>query len=191
MRQVVPKKINGVSIKKKRYKPMKVKSSFSKNKNNVKYGISKLEFDFAKDFLDKLGLVYIYQYEAKEIGRYYDFAVTAYDTLDYRMEEKDGITCVQQEGQSFIVSFIIEVDGDYFHANPEKFKVKDLTPTQKRNLRIDKQKNRYLALKGIPLVRLWENDIRNNPKKVIEEIKKHLSDAQKKKLIKENRKHPH
>ena len=54
-----------------------------------KYGTSKLEEKFAKEILDKLGIKYIYQYEAKSIKRFYDFY------------------CYEQNA-------IIEVDGDYW-----------------------------------------------------------------------------
>ena len=79
-----------------------------------KYGTSQLERNFASDFLDRMGLVYIYQYEAKEIGRFFDFAITSYRDKSYLMENKDGIKSVKQEGQYFDVSFFIEVDGDYW-----------------------------------------------------------------------------
>lgn len=40
-----------------------------------KYGTSKLEDKFAKEFLDKLGVPYEKQFEAKDIGRFYDFKI--------------------------------------------------------------------------------------------------------------------
>lgn len=45
------------------------------------YGTSKLEEDFAKYFLDKLNVKYIYQFEAKEIGRFFDYYLPAYNIL--------------------------------------------------------------------------------------------------------------
>lgn len=57
-----------------------------------KIGTSKLEEKFAKDFLDKLGLKYIYQFKAENIGRYYDFMVYT----------KNG------------GNILIEIDGDYW-----------------------------------------------------------------------------
>ena len=71
MRQPIKKrptnKVKGVNVKR------------TANKKAVrkhpKYGTSKLEEDFARDFLDKLGVKYIYQFEAKDIGRFYDFAI--------------------------------------------------------------------------------------------------------------------
>ena len=58
-----------------------------------KYGMSKLEDRFAKEFLDRLGYKYIRQYEAREIGRFYDFCV------------------VRDDGK---ILALIEVDGDYW-----------------------------------------------------------------------------
>ena len=43
----------------------------------------------------------------------------------------------------------------------------------------------------IPLVRIWEYDIRNNPKKVLEELKKYIALGDKKKQINENKRKPH
>lgn len=52
-------------------------SSKAKRKHkHPDYGTSKLEKEFAENFLDKLGVQYQYQYKAEEIGRYYDFCVT-------------------------------------------------------------------------------------------------------------------
>ena len=64
----------------------------ARKKPHPKYGTSKLETRFAKEFLDRLGYKYARQFEAKDIGRYYDFAV-------------------KQENGAII---LIEVDGDYW-----------------------------------------------------------------------------
>lgn len=178
-------------VKRKR-KTYKKTSPFKKlNLSNQKYGTSKLEMDFARNFLDKLGLVYIYQYEAKEIGRYFDFAVTAFVEKDYIMENKDGITCVKQDGQYFPIDMLIEVDGDYFHSNPKFYKKEELNPMQRHNKFVDNLKDRWAGLKCIPLIRIWENDIRNNPQKVINELLKYVTVGKKKRIILENKKKPH
>lgn len=83
-------------------------------KRRRKYGTSKLEADFAHEYLDKLGVKYIYQYEAKDIGRYFDFAITVYNNVQFITETKDGIECIKQDGQNVPISFIIEVDGGYW-----------------------------------------------------------------------------
>ena len=54
-------------IIKKPYNPYK---SYGKKKLNQKYGTSKLEMDFARDFLEKNGIKFIYEYCASDINRY-------------------------------------------------------------------------------------------------------------------------
>jgi very-short-patch-repair endonuclease len=46
-----------------------------------KFGTSKLEQDFAEQFLDTLGVDYIWQFEAKDIGRFYDFYLPKHNLL--------------------------------------------------------------------------------------------------------------
>lgn len=110
-----------------------------------KYGTSKLEDHFASEFLDKIGLKYERQYEAKDIGRFYDF-------------------CVRTDAGSPV---LIEVDGDYYHANPSKIDESKLSPMQKRNKRVDAHKDEWAFKHSIPLIRIWEDDIRNHPRKVM------------------------
>ena len=48
------------------------KPSTNKKRKHKDYGTSKLELYFAKEYLDKLGLKYIYQFEAKDMKRFYE-----------------------------------------------------------------------------------------------------------------------
>lgn len=161
------------------------------NNSTQKYGISKLEADFAHNFLDKLGLKYIYEYEAKDIGRYYDFAVTAYKEIPFIMENKHGIESIKQEGQNVPISFMIEVDGNYWHSNPNTVNEKKLNPMQKHNKFVDFVKDKWCDLHCIPLLRIWEEDIRKNPKKVFEMLNVYIGNGNKKKRIDELKKRPH
>ena len=63
MKQVIKKRITNKIVKKKKTVAAK------KQRKHPLYGTSKLEEDFARDFLDKLGVKYIYQFETN-IGRY-------------------------------------------------------------------------------------------------------------------------
>lgn len=197
MRQVIPKSIIKAKCKikkkpKSNYKPFHGGKPFKqKHFSSEKYGTSQLERDFAKDFLDKLGLTYIYQYEAKDMKRFYDFGITAYDDVEYKTEVKDGIHCVKQEGQFFPLDLLIEVDGSYYHSDPRVVNENELSPMQKHNKFVDRLKDKWAAMHGVPLLRIWEYDIRNNPKKVIEEIDKYVKSSKKKRAIKENKKKPH
>lgn len=162
-----------------------------KRSSKPKYGISKLEADFAREFLDKLGLKYIYEYEAKDIGRFFDFAIIQHQDIPYIMEDKHGIESVKQEGQLIDILFIVECDGGYFHSDPRVVNERNLNPMQKHNKVVDFIKTRWCGLHGIPLLRIWEEDIRKNPKKVFEELHKYLGDGYKQKRIRDNKRKPH
>lgn len=167
---------------------------FGRGKEKIhtqEYGTSQLERDFARDFLDRLGLKYVYQFEAKDIKRFFDFAVTAEENYHYKYIEKDGLLSIDQDGQLFIPNFIIEVDGDYFHSNPLLVKEDKMNPMQKHNKFIDKLKDEWCGMHCIPLLRIWENDIRRNPKKVMDMICEYSSAAKKRKMIMDGKKRPH
>ena len=127
----------------------KTKNCFKVKTNSKLYGTSKLEEDFAKEFLDKLNIRYIYQFEAKDIKRFYDFYLPDSNLL-------------------------IEIDGDYFHSNPLIYENKELNKMQIRNKKIDEYKNKWALLHSIPIMRIWEYDIRHNPEKVMSMLKERL-----------------
>lgn len=184
----------GIKVSKKAKPKPKIKRNPFKSRRkpaNIKYGTSQLEKDFAKDFLDHFGLVYIYQYEAKDIKRFFDFAITAYDECPYIMEEKEGIKCVKQDGQYFNVDFLIEVDGSYHHSDPRLVKESEMNPMQKHNKFVDSLKDRWAKDNHIPLLRIWEYDIRHNRKKVIEDLSKFVDLSKNKKKKKEYWGRPH
>lgn len=162
MKQPIKKNIKK-NIKPSKAKVVKVKT---KTKCHPKYGTSKLEDDFAKQFLDKLGVKYEYQFEAKDIGRFYDFYLTEHRLL-------------------------IEVDGDFWHGNPDKYDQNNLRGHQKRAQRIDEHKTKWALLHGIPIMHIWEDDIRNNPKKVLNELKERLNICEKENKKKEDKKKRH
>ena len=130
-----------------------VKKQIRKKKNVKKVvkkiGTSKLEDDFASNFLDKIGIKYDRQFEAKDIGRFYDF-------------------CAYTDTGSPI---LIEIDGSYYHSDPRLIKEGDMNPMQKHNKMVDKIKDKWALMHGIPIYRIWEIDIRNNPSMVLNELK--------------------
>lgn len=104
-------------------------------KNGLGYS-SNLEKIF-KEILDGLGIEYTEQFYARDIKALYDFKI---------------------KGKKIL----IEVDGDYWHCNPniEKFK----TPSQQwhfDNLERDKIKNKWAEDNGYTLIRFWEHDVVN------------------------------
>ena len=134
--------------------------------HHPKFGTSKLEEDFARDFLVKLGVKFVWQFEAKDIGRFYDFYLPEHNLL-------------------------IEIDGGYYHADPRVVNENKLSPMQMRNKRIDEYKNRWALAHGIPIIRIWEKDIREKPTQVLNELKKILGLQQTKMSFLENKNKRH
>ena len=122
---------------------------------------SGLETYFRINFLDKLGIEYVQQFEAVSIGRFYDFMIKNHN-------------------------LILEIDGSYFHSDPRFFE--KTNKMQKRNKRVDDVKNKWALINGFVLLRFWEYDIYNNPKLVMDELEKHLKIQNKKYLLSESKK---
>lgn len=166
IRKSIKKKSTKKSVKPKKKQPIYKKST-------QKYGTSKLEKDFAYEFLEKYGIQFIYEYEAKDIGRFYDFAIVTKKSK-YITEDKEGLKSIVQGIQHTPIDCLIEVDGGYFHSDPRVVDESKLTPMQKHNKMVDEIKNKWASLHGIPLLRFWEYDIRHNPQKVLNELKKYV-----------------
>lgn len=148
MRQPI-KKGKSINGKKPKVKARLRKPDGKLERVHPKFGTSKLEQDFAEQFLDKLGVEYKWQFEAKDIGRLYDFYLPMHN-------------------------LIIEIDGSYYHADPRVVDENNLSPMHKKNKRVDEQKNEWALLHGIPIMRIWEYDIRNNPSSVMKTLKERL-----------------
>ena len=105
------------------------------NIGEKKHYTSKLEKTFA-NILELMGIEYERFFYVKEIKAFYDFYLPKYNT-------------------------IIEVDGDFWHCNPDKFPIPKYI-TQQTNLERDKIKNQWATDNGYNIIRFWENDINNN-----------------------------
>ena len=135
-------------VRKNVVKPKTKKKRVQKPKRkHEEYGVSKLEDKFAKEFLDELGVRYVRQFKAASIGRYYDF---------YLPDDH----------------LLIEVDGDYYHSYGKLYE--DMSPMQKHNNRVDRQKDRWALINGIPLMRIWEHDINKNKSDVMKKLKERI-----------------
>lgn len=142
----------------------KLSEAVKKKRPHPKYGTSKLEDYFAENFLDVIGVKYVRQYEAKEIGRFYDFY------------------CEQ-------ANVIIEVDGDFYHGYGLTYEEK--SPMQKHNQWVDKTKDEWALERGIPIIRIWEHDIHENPEKVMKLLREAIGKYTEKqnKIKDKNRRH--
>ena len=159
MKQPIKKDKNITQEKKK-------KTTKPKSQRKYKYGTSKLEDDFAREFLDKVGVEYVYQFEAKDIGRFFDFYLPK-------------------------LNLIIEIDGDFWHGNPDKYEKDELRGHQKRAQRVDEYKTKWALMHSIPILRFWESDIRKNPKKVMTILKEEVGKHTRRMILENNKKKRH
>ena len=65
----------------------------------------------------------------------------------------------------------IEVDGDFWHCNPETKHNEPIYECQFKNLEKDKIKDKWCYDNNIKLIRFWENDINNDLISVVNKIK--------------------
>ena len=144
--------------------PVSTKPVKKKYQHKQEYGTSKLEERFARDFLDKLNVKYIYQFKAESIGRYYDFYIPS-------------------------ANLLLELDGDWFHSYGLTYE--QMNPMQKRNKRVDEQKDHWAVANGIPLIRIWEHDINNHPESVIKMLERELGINKERKILEDNKKKRH
>lgn len=105
-----------------------------------KHYTSKLEDTF-QSFLDLYDVIYLRNFYIKEIKAFYDFYIPKHNT-------------------------IIEVDGDFWHCNPNTKHSNPKYESQKKNLIRDKEKNKWALDNGFKIIRIWEYDIHNNIDKV-------------------------
>ena len=107
---------------------------------------------------------YVRQFEAKDIGRFYDFFIPEANCL-------------------------IEVDGDFYHGYGLLHE--DKSPMQKHNEWVDKQKDMWAASHCIPLLRIWEHDINDHPEKVRRMLTEYIGKSTDKKKKDDNKKKRH
>lgn len=67
-------------------------------------------------------------------------------------------------------NLIIEIHGDYWHANPLIYEGKELNKTQARNVKNDKYKTILAKGSGYSFYVLWEYDLNNNYEEKKEEF---------------------
>jgi very-short-patch-repair endonuclease len=122
-------------------------------RNHSKVKTSKLENKFI-DLLNNIGYTqdvdYIHNHLVSKIKTFFDFYIPS-------------------------KKIIIEVDGDFYHCNPNtKYSIPEYE-IQKKNLSNDKRKNNWCENHNISLLRYWEKDINERPEWVISDLKYRLS----------------
>lgn len=108
--------------------------------------VSKLEY-IVKQELEALGLAFVHQKVFRdEQGR---FAALP----DFYLPD---------------LNLVLEVNGTFWHADPREFPAGPQHPSQYRTQEKYRNKMRHLAQLGIPVVEVWEADIRVNPRQAVE-----------------------
>ena len=108
-------------------------------KELLKGNPSNLEFTFA-DILTTLNIEFVHQYHVD--GFDYDFYLPSKNLL-------------------------IEIDGDYWHGNPDVYTEAVLNNMQRKNRGKDKLKTKHAADRNFKLARYWEHDINNDRLSVV------------------------
>lgn len=139
-----------------------IKQKVKKIKTPEELDGSGLESYFRINILDKLEIEYFQQFEAKSIGRFYDFYLPKHNVL-------------------------LEIDGDYWHKNPTIYE-SPINAIQKRNARVDKLKDKWALMNGFVLIRIWESDIKKEPEKVAKYLIERLQIATEIVLLNESKK---
>ena len=74
----------------------------------------------------------------------------------------------------FNYNIVIEVDGDFYHCNPNTKHNIPTYPIQLKTVANDFRKNKIAENKQIRLLRFWETDINLNREEVIKTLKNEL-----------------
>jgi very-short-patch-repair endonuclease len=89
----------------------------------------------------------------------------------------------EQEVGSYVVDFlfpiekfIIEIDGDYWHANPLKYDYTKLNKVQNKVVNKDKVENKYCQDNGYTMLRFWEQDINKDINSCVAKVKETYSE---------------
>jgi very-short-patch-repair endonuclease len=116
-------------------------------KSNLSNKKSKLESKF-ETILNLLNIKYEFQHEFQK------------RLFDFKIKDKN---------------ILIEVDGDFYHCNPNTKHSEVLYETQSLTKKNDNYKNTLCQNHGMILLRYWEKDINERPEWIISELKKELS----------------
>jgi very-short-patch-repair endonuclease len=99
---------------------------------------SKLEQKF-KEILEKQGILEKHQFRiSNSLGN---------KVYDFKLKNK---------------KFIIEIDGNYWHCNPNKFKTGPVSAKQSSNIENDNLKNFIACVEGYQVYRVWEDEFNHN-----------------------------
>lgn len=138
-----------LKLKNKARNPLGIKTHLKKNaaKMSTKMTLPELQF---KEILNELKI----DYEVQKIlgNKIFDFYIPK-------------------------ANLIIEVDGNYWHGDKEKFP--NLNGMQKKNMRNDAFKDSLATGLGFSIERVWESDLKENYEEVKKRFKKLITEKEK------------
>lgn len=112
---------------------------------------------------------------------------------DIQYEYNKMVSVISRDGYKiwYSVDFVIgnneifiEVQGDYWHANPLMYNLDELSGVQRNNINRDRRKKAQIIQNyNSNYFQIWENDIKNNTDKLNNQKKDILCLVQKKKII--------
>lgn len=73
---------------------------------------------------------------------------------------------------------LLEVNGDYWHGNPDIYSIDELNNIQKRKISSDKIKLEFANSHNMKLFVIWENDIKNKNFTVLDKIVEYIHEIQ-------------
>jgi very-short-patch-repair endonuclease len=106
-----------------------------------------------------------------KVSKLHLFFIDILLSLNINFEEEKRVNYYLVDFYLTDYDIYIEVDGDYWHCNPKKYKDGPINDSQKRVKDRDIIKNNYFHENNLKLIRFWEYDIYNNTNEIIEKIK--------------------
>jgi very-short-patch-repair endonuclease len=130
------------------------------------YGKTSVDFlsEYSHQYSKKTSIEVIFEQILQELNIPYQ--------MKYRIYDKEKVNFWFKEYDFYIINtnILVEVDGDYWHGNENKFS--DLSDFQKQVKINDKIKEDFAKSKGFVIVRFWEEMINKN----INEVKKQINE---------------
>ena len=85
------------------------------------------------------------------------------DSMCIKYRNEENFIYYSIDNYLFEYNLVIEVMGDFWHCNPQKYSIDKIREIQKKRIPKDKAKHTFIRNKyGIEILYLWESDIYNN-----------------------------
>lgn len=158
-----------VAIKVKKTQFKKGTIPWNKGKTNV----------YSKETIEKLKQARLKQIYPKKNTSIEIIIFDILNKLELKFDKHKAIKNICQADAYIKPNIVIFADGDYWHCNPRRYK-KPISEAQVKNIKRDILANKRLNELGFKVIRLWEFDLKNNPLKCENIIRKDCGDLNEK-----------